>query len=33
MDSRMLNVFQGDTFEANYTKYESEPIFWSSNDE
>lgn len=29
----MLNVFQGDTFEANYTKYESEPIFWSSNDE
>ncbi|EDW95660.1 uncharacterized protein LOC6535292 [Drosophila yakuba] len=33
MDSRMLNVFQEDPFEGNYTKYESEPNFWSSNDE
>ncbi|EDX11605.1 uncharacterized protein LOC6726691 [Drosophila simulans] len=33
MDSQMLNVFQEDTFEGNYTKYESEPNFWSSNDE
>ncbi|XP_016998696.2 uncharacterized protein srl [Drosophila takahashii] len=33
MDSRMLNVFQEDPFEGNYVKYESEPNFWSSNDD
>ncbi|XP_016950675.1 uncharacterized protein LOC108024953 [Drosophila biarmipes] len=33
MDSRMLNVFQEDPFEGNYAKYESEPNFWSSNDD
>ncbi|XP_016983318.1 peroxisome proliferator-activated receptor gamma coactivator 1-alpha [Drosophila rhopaloa] len=33
MDSRMLNVFQEDPFDGNYTKYESEPNFWSSNDD
>jgi len=33
MDSRMLNVFQEDPFEGNYAKYESDPNFWSSNDE
>ncbi|EDV47782.1 uncharacterized protein LOC6552151 isoform X2 [Drosophila erecta] len=33
MDSRMLNVFQEDPFEGNYSKYESEPNFWSPSDE
>lgn len=29
----MLNVFQEDPFEGNYAKYESDPNFWSSNDD
>ncbi|XP_017081734.1 uncharacterized protein LOC108115004 [Drosophila eugracilis] len=33
MDSRLLNVFQEDPFEGNYAKYESDPNFWSSNDD
>ncbi|XP_017119890.1 uncharacterized protein LOC108141174 [Drosophila elegans] len=33
MDSRMLNVFQEDPFDGNYAKYESEPNFWTSNDD
>ncbi|KAH8247159.1 hypothetical protein KR032_011531 [Drosophila birchii] len=33
MDSRMLNVFQEDPFEGSFAKYETEPDFWSPNND
>ncbi|XP_034661334.1 serine/arginine repetitive matrix protein 2 [Drosophila subobscura] len=33
MDSRLLNVFHEDPFEGNFAKYETEPSFWSPNDD
>ncbi|XP_015032382.2 uncharacterized protein LOC6650112 isoform X2 [Drosophila willistoni] len=33
MDSGMLNVFHEDPFEGNFAKYETEPNFWTANDD
>ncbi|XP_026850239.1 uncharacterized protein LOC6591591 [Drosophila persimilis] len=33
MDSRLLNVFHEDPFDGNFAKYETEPSFWSPNDD
>ncbi|XP_022214348.1 serine/arginine repetitive matrix protein 2 [Drosophila obscura] len=33
MDSRLLNVFHEDPFDGNFAKFETEPSFWSPNDD
>ncbi|KAH8277497.1 hypothetical protein KR026_011655 [Drosophila bipectinata] len=33
MDSQLMNVFHEDPFEGNFVKYETEPNFWSPNDD